>query len=62
MSLWHGDITEVDIAAMAGGTLIEALGIEIVEIRDDALVGRMPRTGSRSALRQTGQALASGVV
>ena len=42
MSLWHGDISDVDIAAMAGGTLIEALGIEIVEIRDDALVGRMP--------------------
>ena len=42
MSLWHGDIADVDIAAMAGGTLIEALGIEIVEIRDDALVGRMP--------------------
>ncbi|KRB37321.1 hypothetical protein ASD93_11885 [Microbacterium sp. Root180] len=27
---------------MASGTLIENLGIEIVELRDDALVGRMP--------------------
>lgn len=42
MSLWHGDVASVDLAGMAGGTLIENLGIEIVEIRDDALVGRMP--------------------
>lgn len=41
MSLWH-DLEGVDLTAMAPGTLIEHLGIEIVEIRDDALVGRMP--------------------
>lgn len=41
MSLWH-DLDGVDLGAMAAGTLIENLGIEIVEIRDDALVGRMP--------------------
>ena len=42
MSLWFGDIAAIDLAAMAPGTLIENLGIEIVELRDDALVGRMP--------------------
>lgn len=42
VSLWFGDVSGVDIAAMAPQTLIENLGIEIVEIRDDALVGRMP--------------------
>ena len=42
MTLWFGDVAGVDLTAMAGGTLIENLGIEIVEIRDDALVGRMP--------------------
>jgi uncharacterized protein (TIGR00369 family) len=42
MSLWHGDVSAVDLPAMASGTLIENLGIEIVEVRDDALVGRMP--------------------
>jgi len=42
VSLWHGDVTSVDLSAMASGTLIENLGIEILEIRDDALVGRMP--------------------
>lgn len=42
MTLWHGDVTAVDLPAMATGTLIENLGIEIVEVRDDALVGRMP--------------------
>lgn len=41
VSLWH-DLEGIDLAAMAPGTLIEHLGIEIVEIRDDALVGRMP--------------------
>lgn len=42
VSLWHGDVVGVDLPSMASGTLIESLGIEIVEIRDDALVGRMP--------------------
>ena len=42
MSIWFGDVSEVDLAAMRGGTLIENLGIEIVEVRGDALVGRMP--------------------
>ncbi len=42
MSLWFGDVAAIDLAAMAPGTLIENLGIEIVELRDDALVGRMP--------------------
>lgn len=41
MTLWH-DLDSVDLGAMAPSTLIENLGIEIVEIRDDALVGRMP--------------------
>lgn len=42
MSLWVGDVAGIDLDAMAGGTLIENLGIEIVEVRDDALVARMP--------------------
>jgi uncharacterized protein (TIGR00369 family) len=42
VSLWFGEVAAADLAAMAPGTLIENLGIEIVEIRDDALVGRMP--------------------
>ena len=36
------DVAGIDLPAMASGTLIENLGIEIVELRDDALVGRMP--------------------
>ena len=42
MSVWHGDVTAARIGAMAPGTLISNLGIEVLEIRDDALVGRMP--------------------
>ena len=42
MSLWVGDVAGIDLNAMASGTLIETLGIEIVELRDDALVARMP--------------------
>ncbi|MGC5171786.1 hotdog fold thioesterase [Micromonospora sp. DT81.3] len=42
MRIWFGDVGIIDLAAMARGTLIENLGIEIVEVRDDALVGRMP--------------------
>ncbi|MEI3868129.1 hotdog fold thioesterase [Microbacterium sp. CCNWLW134] len=41
MSVWFGDVAAVDLDAMAPGTMIENLGIEIVEVRDDALVGRM---------------------
>jgi 1,4-dihydroxy-2-naphthoyl-CoA hydrolase len=42
VSLWVGDVAGIDLNAMASGTLIETLGIEIVELRDDALVARMP--------------------
>ncbi|QKJ20703.1 hotdog fold thioesterase [Microbacterium hominis] len=42
MSVWFGDVSDVDFASMRGGTLIENLGIEVTEVRDDALVGRMP--------------------
>lgn len=42
MTLWVGDAADVDLDAMAEGTLIEALGIEIAELRDDALIARMP--------------------
>ena len=34
MSLWFGDVSGIDLAAMATGTLIENLGIEIVELRE----------------------------
>jgi len=42
VSLWAGDIAGIDLNEMATSTLIETLGIEIVEVRDDALVARMP--------------------
>ena len=42
MSLWAGDVSGIDLNAMTSGTLIESLGIEIVELREDALVARMP--------------------
>ena len=42
MTLWAGDVSGIDLNAMTSGTLIESLGIEIVELRDDALVARMP--------------------
>lgn len=42
MTLWFGDVTGIALNEMAGSTLIESLGIEVVELRDDALVGRMP--------------------
>lgn len=42
MSLWVGDIAAIDLNAMAKDTMIEHLGIEISEVRDDALVARMP--------------------
>ena len=42
MSLWTGDVAAIDLNAMATSTLLETLGIEILEVRDDALVARMP--------------------
>ena len=42
MSVWVGDVAGIDLNGMAESTLIETLGIEVVELRDDALVGRMP--------------------
>ena len=42
MSLWVGDVSGIDLSAMATSTLIETLGFEIIEVRDDALVARMP--------------------
>ena len=42
MSLWAGDVSGIDLNAMTSGTLIESLGIEIVELREDSLVARMP--------------------
>jgi 1,4-dihydroxy-2-naphthoyl-CoA hydrolase len=42
VSLWAGDVSGIDLNAMTSGTLIESLGIEILELRDDALVARMP--------------------
>ena len=42
VTLWHGDVAGSTSARWPRATLIENLGIEIVEVRDDALVGRMP--------------------
>jgi 1,4-dihydroxy-2-naphthoyl-CoA hydrolase len=42
VSLWVGDVAGIDLNGMAKATLIETLGIEIVELREDAMVARMP--------------------
>ena len=42
MSVWVGEVDSIDLNGMSRGTLIETLGIEIVELRDDAIVARMP--------------------
>jgi uncharacterized protein (TIGR00369 family) len=42
VSIWVGDVAGIDLDGMAESTLIQALGIEIVEVRDDAMVARMP--------------------
>ncbi|WP_345800648.1 hotdog fold thioesterase [Microbacterium sp. AZCO] len=42
MSIWHTEPSAADLNAMAGETLIDTLGIEMVEVREDALVARMP--------------------
>ncbi|GAA1975253.1 hotdog fold thioesterase [Microbacterium pumilum] len=42
MSVWVGDVDSIDLNGMSQGTLIETLGIEIIEVRDDAIVARMP--------------------
>ena len=42
MSIWFGDVTGIALNAMSESTLIANLGIEVTEVRDDALVGRMP--------------------
>jgi 1,4-dihydroxy-2-naphthoyl-CoA hydrolase len=42
VSIWHSEPSAADLDAMAGRTLIENLGIEMLEVRDDALIARMP--------------------
>lgn len=42
MSVWFGDVSDIALNAMSESTLIANLGIEVTELRDDALVGRMP--------------------
>ena len=42
MTIWFGDVAGIDLDAMAGASLIETLGIEIVAVQPDALVARMP--------------------
>jgi uncharacterized protein (TIGR00369 family) len=42
VTIWFGDVAGIELNAMSESTLIANLGIEVVEIRDDALVGRMP--------------------
>jgi uncharacterized protein (TIGR00369 family) len=42
VSIWFTEPSAADLNAMAGQTMIETLGIEMVEVRDDALVARMP--------------------
>ncbi|WES63200.1 hotdog fold thioesterase [Microbacter sp. GSS18] len=42
MTVWFGDVSSIDLPAMSAQSLIDHLGIEFVELRDDALVCRMP--------------------
>jgi 1,4-dihydroxy-2-naphthoyl-CoA hydrolase len=42
VSVWFGDVSGIALNAMSESTLIANLGIEVTELRDDALVGRMP--------------------
>ncbi|WP_169583514.1 hotdog fold thioesterase [Microbacterium thalassium] len=42
MSVWFGDVSGIALNAMSESTLIANLGIEVTELRDDALIGRMP--------------------
>jgi len=42
MSIWFKPYTIADIAWMEKGTMAEAIGIEITEITEDSIKGRMP--------------------
>jgi 1,4-dihydroxy-2-naphthoyl-CoA hydrolase len=42
MSLWKRSLSLERMTQVAEGTLVETLGIQFVELRDDALVGSMP--------------------
>jgi uncharacterized protein (TIGR00369 family) len=42
VSIWFTEPSAADLNAMASETLIERLGIEMVEVRGDSLVARMP--------------------
>jgi uncharacterized protein (TIGR00369 family) len=41
-AIWHGTVTPADLNDRARGCLNETLGIEILEIADSGLRGRMP--------------------
>ena len=43
MAIWHHDLpSPADVIARDAGTMIEHLGIEVVEVGDDFLKARMP--------------------
>ncbi|GAA1466039.1 hotdog fold thioesterase [Microbacterium thalassium] len=42
MSIWFGDVSSIDLPSLSAESLIDNLGIEFVELCDDALVCRMP--------------------
>ena len=42
MSIWFGNPTIDDANSKVAGTMIEHVGIEFIELTDDALIGRMP--------------------
>lgn len=42
MSIWFGDVSDIDLKGMSQSTLIQHLGIDVLEVADDALVARMP--------------------
>lgn len=75
MAIWKQDTTDVErIVGRVGGTMIEHLGIEVVEIGDDWLKARMPvdhRTvqpqgrlhgGASVALAETAGSIAANLV
>jgi len=61
MPIWHGDI-DLDFMRERGkGTMIETLGIELVELGEDYLTGRMPvdhRTRQPAGLLHGGASVA----
>lgn len=42
MSIWFGNPSTADMSSMDEGTMVEHLGIELVEVKSNSLIGKMP--------------------